>query len=173
MMEDIPLVGILLDIKKAYESIHPAVLVTAMQLNPAIPKRFIFFAFHWVTGHTRKIILPPNDLTEEEEWIPVFCGVPQGSVLAPFLFNNVMNTLEMFLRGKPVFGTQRPAVNEAKLQQIIRLVLLIMFADDTSLYAHGVNQQYMPISTFHAILMIQTLRPTEHCLTNLQWKVSL
>ena len=53
------------------------------------------------------------------DWLPIKCGIPQGSLLGPILFSLYVNDL--------------PSVLEA--------VSVNMYADDTAIYTGGMNQE--------------------------------
>ena len=75
---------VLLDAKKAYDSVPHHKLIRALLKIPAIPRYFVEYIYHWIRGHRRRLVI--NGILCEE-WIEVAKGVPQGSILSPFLFN--------------------------------------------------------------------------------------
>ena len=132
-----PLIGIFLDIKKAYDSVPAKVLAASLKrLN--IPPRLIRFLFEWVSGHKRKLIMPEND--GDDAWLEIQVGVPQGSILAPFLFACVMDTLDAYLKGVEVLGldddTPSPVLAITPMTNTWRAM---MFADDTTIFAHSIT----------------------------------
>ena len=134
-----PLISLFLDIKKAYDSV-PAPVLAASLKRKGIPNRLTHFLYEWVSGHERKLLISENDT--DEAWLKVAVGVPQGSVLAPFLFACVMDTLHAFLEGEKVLGvdprTQTPVVEV--LSNGPQSWRAIMYADDTTGFSHHISQ---------------------------------
>ena len=133
-----PLIAVFLDIKKAYDSV-PAKVLAASLARKNIPPRLVIFLFEWVTGHKRKLLIPGND--DEDAWLDLEVGVPQGSILAPFLFACVMDTLDGYLKGEAVLGLPAPLFPSPGLniQPMINKWREIMYADDTAIFSHCID----------------------------------
>jgi hypothetical protein len=133
-----PLISIFLDIKKAYDSV-PAKVLAASLKRKNLPPRLVNFLFEWVTGHKRKLLIPGND--NEEAWLDLEVGVPQGSILAPFLFACVMDTLDGYLRGEAVLGLPAPLSSSPSLNitPMINTWREMMYADDTAIFSHCID----------------------------------
>ena len=131
-----PLLVVLLDIKKAFDSVPFDVIASSLD-RLKIPPKMIRFLRSWVEGQTRKIIAEGND--SEDAWLKVLRGVPQGSALSPLLFAAVMDTLDGYLKGESVLGCSR-LVNEDLPQRLeIGKWLTQMYADDTVLFGHSIG----------------------------------
>jgi hypothetical protein len=139
-----PLVGIFLDIKKAYDSV-PAKVLAASLRRRKIPPRLINFLFEWVSGHKRKLLVPDNE--GEDAWLELNVGVPQGSILAPFLFACVMDTLHAYLKGRAVLGLGRSDASHAvTIQPMLNTWREIMYADDTTIFNHNITQSNITLA---------------------------
>ena len=131
-----PLLAVLLDIRKAFDSVPFDVIASSLD-RLKIPPKMIRFLRSWVEGQTRKIIAEGND--SEDAWLKVLRGVPQGSALSPLLFAAVMDTLDGYLKGESVLGCSR-LVNEDLPQRLeIGKWLTQMYADDTVLFGHSIG----------------------------------
>ena len=128
---DTALIAIFLDIKKAYDSVPAKVLAACLE-RKKLPPRMIRFLYQWVCGHKRKLIVPGND-DDEEAWLDLLVGVPQGSILSPWMFGIVMDSLNGFLKGESVLGlaaiTPVPALDVQEEEE--PWIRELMFADDS------------------------------------------
>ena len=83
-------VALFLDIAKAYDCVPHSILIRRLREEfPALPHYFIKFCARWIKGHVRKILVDGSPASE----LAVGRGLPQGSILAPFLFNCFINCL--------------------------------------------------------------------------------
>ena len=101
-------IGIFLDLSKAFDTIYHSLLFKTLEI-------YVFWGneLHWISGYLsdRSQCVSIGGLLSKKE--AIFCGVPQGSVLGPLLFTLYINDL----------------VN------VSTILKLIMFADDTNVFA--------------------------------------
>jgi hypothetical protein len=139
-----PLIAIFLDIKKAYDSVPAKVMAASLQ-RMGIHSRLIRFLFEWISGHERKLMMPGND--GEKAWLKLLVGVPQGSILAPFLFACVMDTLDAYLKGEAALGlevdTPSPALD---ITPMVNTWREMMYADDTTIFNHSITDSNIMLS---------------------------
>jgi len=127
-------IAVFLDIRKAFDSVPFDVVCHALKMQK-IPLVVVKFLFHWIHGHSKKLV--QKDSVGRE--LAVGCGTPQGSVLSPFLFNCVMNTLSYRLRGESSLFL--PAMASPPPNLVVNLesgridVNHLLYADDTTLLA--------------------------------------
>lgn len=88
---------LLLDLKKAYDRVPFAVLVRKLMKKNEIKPYFVRFVKFWLEGHERYLLVDEAEATP----LPVRCGVPQGSILSPFLFNVFIDDLILKLERLP------------------------------------------------------------------------
>lgn len=87
------------DIKKAYDSVPHEVLMHRLITEfPQVPVYVVRFVDVWIRGHRRELLAGGGQ--GERRGLEVARGVPQGSVLACFLFNVFFNSLLQRLRAR-------------------------------------------------------------------------
>jgi len=105
-------VGIFLDLKKAFETVDHKLLIKKLQRYGI---RGI--ALTWLSSYLENRKQYVEIQNNKSQLLQVTCGVPQGSVLGPLLFNLYIN-------------------NICEVSQIVETIL---FADDTNLLCCGEN----------------------------------
>lgn len=111
-------VALFLDIQKAYDKVWvDGLLFKLLTLN--FPHHLIYLLQSYLSDRSFRIRVK-NSLSSP---CPQSCGLPQGSILSPFLFNIYINDI--------------PHSPKTKLAQ---------FADDTALYASSKNLKYCTIA---------------------------
>ena len=96
------------DMKKAFDSLSHASLLKSLSAVKNLPSNFIIWLENFLQSRQQKVII---NGTLSTNTVQVTSGVPQGSVLAPYLFASHM-------------GSLTPASSEARM---------IKYADDVSL----------------------------------------
>ena len=114
-MDNKQVTGLLaLDLSKAFDSIDHQILLTKLK-HLGCDNNVLKFFQNYLEDRTQLVKL--EDILSEPK--PISCGVPQGSVLGPLLFNIYINDLPHI-------------INHSKIS---------MFADDSTLYHSNDNAQ--------------------------------
>uniref|UniRef100_A0A1A8B2B9 Helentron 4 helitron-like transposon replicase/helicase/endonuclease n=1 Tax=Nothobranchius furzeri TaxID=105023 RepID=A0A1A8B2B9_NOTFU len=103
-------IGVFIDFRKAFDTINHPVLINKLQQYGIRG-----MALDWITNYLskRQQFVKMVDVTSES--MGIACGVPQGSVLGPALFNIYIN--DIF--------------------QVCKTLKMILIADDTNLFYAG------------------------------------
>lgn len=142
--------AVLIDFSKAFDRVPHSKLITKMK-NLGIPSQVVNWVISYLTGRKQYVEIDGAC----SRFLDVFSGVPQGSVLAPVLFNIYINDLG----------------------QIVKPPLrLKLFADDCIIFSHIVSaaDQHVLNHALHAITewcnkwdMLINLDKTVHmCISN-------
>ena len=106
--------AVFIDLKKAFDTVNLSIL-TRKLYKSGIRGETLRWCGNYLNG--RKQCTTANGITSS--FLPITCGVPQGSVLGPLFFLIYVNDL-------------KGALNDCKVK---------LYADDTVLYQSGVNCQ--------------------------------
>ena len=105
-------VGVFLDLKKAFDTIDHNIALRKLEYIGIRGPALNWFRSY--LSHRLQFVKYKNTFSVKQE---VMCGVPQGSILGPILFLIYINDLH----------------------KVCKDVTLVMFADDTSIFAKGSN----------------------------------
>lgn len=129
----------LLDMRKAYDSVPLRTVEYALRRKRDLPRNVAEFLIRWCRGHRRLLRVDGND-----EIIDLTRGTPQGSVLSPFIFACVMDTMSTMLHGQACLETGSPVQKDTpRLPRNLGGRLIdnhLLYADDTSLMATSKGQ---------------------------------
>ena len=78
-----------LDLKRAFESLCHQNLIRKLLSNKAIPGRIIRWINSFITGRYSKVIVKDGNAYGESNWRKVGRGIPQGSVVGPYLVSTL------------------------------------------------------------------------------------
>ena len=78
-----------LDLSKAFDSISHEILIKKLEILHFYPNA-ISLIQSFLTGRTQRVVLS----TSKSDWINLYQGVPQGTVLGPLLFNLYVNSMQ-------------------------------------------------------------------------------
>ena len=104
---------VFLDLKKAFDTVDHVILTNKLNTFN-LDEKFINWIKNYLTGRKQAV----KALGVKSEFLPITCGVPQGSILGPLLFIMYINDLEKYL-------------DESNIS---------LYADDTALYVNGESQ---------------------------------
>ena len=152
-------IAVFLDIKKAFDSVPFGVVCHVLKMQK-LPLMVVKFLVHWISGHSKRLVSNGS----VGRLLRVGCGTPQGSVLSPFLFNCVMNSLSCRLRGEsclflPALVNSPPSLrlefDSGELD-----VNHLLYADDTTLLASSFEnaQKLLDIASEWSKAVGMTLR---------------
>ena len=111
--------SIAIDVSKAFDSICHNLLLVKLRAY-GVGEKAIDFLHSYLSGRKQRVKV--NGVFSD--WLPVYCGVPQGSLLGPLLFNVFINDLN--------FSVQLSAQR--------------LYADDTTAYASNTDISALELS---------------------------
>ena len=83
---------ILMDLSKAYDCIDHNLIIAKLQAY-GLSEKSLRFIHSYLTGRHQRVKVGNT----YSEWLEIFFGVPQGSILGPILFNIFLNDLFLFI----------------------------------------------------------------------------
>ena len=107
------------DLSKAFDSIRHNLLLAKLRAY-GVGEEAIDFLHSYLCGRKQRVKV--NGVFSN--WLPVYCGVPQGSLLGPLLFNVFINDLNFS----------------------VQLSSLRLYADDTTAYASNTDISALELS---------------------------
>ena len=111
--------SIAIDLSKAFDSICHNLLLAKLRAY-GVGEEAIDFLYSYLSGRKQRVKV--NRVFSD--WLPVYCGVPQGSLLGPFLFNVFINDLNCS----------------------VQLSSLRLYADNTTAYASNADISALELS---------------------------
>ena len=103
---------ILMDLSKAYDCLPHDLIATKIETF-ALTKQILQLISNYLSYHKQRTKIG----SAHSVWANIICGIPQGSILGPILFNIFIN--DIFL--------------------VVKKSVICNFADDNTLYFHGSN----------------------------------
>ena len=111
--------SIAIDLSKAFDSICHNMLLAKLRTY-GVGEEAIDFLDSYLSGRKQRVKIEGVF----SDWLPVYCGVPQGSLLGPLLFNIFINDINFS----------------------VQLTSLRLYADDTAAYASNTDISALELS---------------------------
>ena len=113
---------VFLDLKKAFDTVDHTILLKKLNTFNIGP-----LAINWFASYLSDRVQAVKSNGTKSEYLPITCGVPQGSILGPLLFILYINDLYTFLTDCTVslYADDTALYTSAKTQIEIKLTLQI------------------------------------------------